>query len=72
MPNGEPTLWIPWRDRWRTSDGVSYGVGFALNVEAVFVSSRGIDLEDLLLLSIWIRWMEVMRHMSKTRGVSEA
>lgn len=72
MPNGKSTLWIPWRDRWRTPDRISHGVCFALNVEAVFVSCRRIDLEDLLLMSVRIGRVEMMRHMGKTRGVPEA
>lgn len=71
MPNGKSTLWISWRNWRRTSDGVPHGVCFALNVETVFVSSRGVDLENLLLLSVRIRWVQMMRHIGKTRRVSE-
>lgn len=37
MADCEPSLRVPRRHWWRTSDGFPHGVSFALNVEAVFV-----------------------------------
>lgn len=67
MSDRKSTLRIPWRNwRW-TTDCIAHGVCFALNVEAVFVCCRGVDLIDLLLLSIRIGWVEKVRHICETR-----
>lgn len=63
MTNGKSTLWIP-RGNWRRApNGVPHGIGFALNVETVFVRCRGINLVQLLLICVRIWRVEEVRHV---------
>lgn len=63
MTNGKSTLGIPRGDWRRTPDRIPHGIGFALNVETVFVRYGRINLVKLLLISVRIWRVEQVRHI---------